>query len=258
METVVNLGREIAYEYSDRGGDATGICCVHGSGGSHAVWKSQNRLSDARPVVALDLSGHGNSNDVEADPGFSTLSAYADDVIAVAEETDATVLVGNSLGGAVILHILLERTFDPDAVVLVGTGARLGILGDLLEWLENDFERAVEFIHGEDRFFHDPDPRLVELSKAGMYDCGQDVTYRDFVTCHQFDVRDRLGEIDVPTLAVCGEHDQFTPPWYHEYLADEIPTAEFDTIEDAAHLVMLERPEAFNERVTAFLKSLGL
>ena len=254
METVSHHGRETAYEVSDRGGDGPPVCCIHGSGGAREVWKAQHRLADRTPVVTVDLSGHGDSDDIDATPGYPTLSAYADDVLAVAEATESRVLVGNSLGGAVALHVLLEREFSPDAVVLTGTGARLGVLEDLLSWLEDDFERAVEFLHGTDRLFHDPDPELRDLSTERMYECGQAVTNRDFRTCHVFDVRDQLGEIDVPVLAVCGEHDQLTPPWFHEYLADEIPDADLAEIEDAAHMAMLEQPAAFNEAVTSFLE----
>ncbi len=255
METTTNLGRKLAYDYSDRGGGGAPALFVHGGGGTHAVWKSQHRLSDERPVAALDLSGHGESDDVDASPGFTTLSAYADDVLAVAEATDARVLVGNSLGGAVVMHVLLERDFDADAAVLAGTGARLGVLEDLLEWLKNDFERALEFLHGEDRFFHDPDPRIRDLSMETMRETGQEVTRRDFLTSHEFDVRDRLDEIDVPVLAVYGEYDQLTPPWYHEYIAENVADGTLEEIDDAAHLAMLEQPEAFNEAVTAFLET---
>jgi pimeloyl-ACP methyl ester carboxylesterase len=229
------------------------LLCVHGSGGESTVWKSQSRIADRYPVVALDLSGHGESDDVDASAGFGALSAYADDVIAVADEVDADVFVGNSLGGAVVLHLLLERDVDPAAAVLAGTGARLPVLSDLLSWLESDFERAVEFLHEPGRLFEDPDERLLEVSRASMYDAGQAVTSRDFRTCHQFDVRERLGEISVPTLAVVGENDRLTPRWYHEELVDDIEHAELATVADAAHLAMLESPDAFNAALTAFL-----
>jgi pimeloyl-ACP methyl ester carboxylesterase len=253
METVTHHGRETAYRRHDRGGDADPILFVHGSGGSHAVWKSQARLADDRPVIALDLSGHGESDDVAAEPGYEALSAYVDDAVAVAEATDARVLCGNSLGGAVVMTALLERDVDLDAAVLAGTGARLAVLDDLLRWLRNDFERAIEFLHGPDRLFHDPDDRLVAASSEMLHAAGRGVTERDFRTCHDFDVRGRLDDIDTPTLAVVGEYDALTPPWYHEALAERIPDAEWTTVEDAAHLAMLERPAAFNEALTDFL-----
>ncbi|MFC6989506.1 alpha/beta fold hydrolase [Haloplanus sp. GCM10025708] len=253
METVTHHGRETAYHRADRGGDGSGLLCVHGSGGSREVWKGQSRLADERPVVSVDLSGHGESEDVDADPGYETLSAYVDDVVAVARETDPGVLVGNSLGGAVALTTALERDLALDALVLVGTGAKLAVLDDLLTWLQEDFDRAVDFLHDDDRLFHDPDERLVERSRETLYATGAAVTYRDFRTCHEFDVRDRVDAIDIPSLAVVGEYDQLTPAWYHEFLADEMPDCRLVTVDDAAHLSMLERPAAFNDAVATFL-----
>ncbi|WP_435333192.1 alpha/beta fold hydrolase [Haloarchaeobius sp. TZWWS8] len=256
METTSHHGRETAFEVSDRGGDDAPVLFVHGSGGRAGVWKGQARMSDERPVVALDLSGHGESDDVHADAGFETLSVYADDVIAVARETGAEFLVGNSLGGAVVQHILLERAdeYEPAGVVLAGTGAKLAVLDDLRDWLASDFERAVEFLHGPDRLFHDADPRFVELSKAAMRDCGRTVTERDFLTCHEFDVRDDLDGLTGPALCLVGEHDRLTPPHYHEYLAEHIQDASVTVLQNAAHLAMLEQPEAFNEAVSRFCR----
>ncbi|GAB6880220.1 alpha/beta hydrolase [Halorubrum gandharaense] len=256
MERVDHNGRETAYRRFDRGGTAPTVCFVHGSGGTGDVWKAQARLGDEHPVVALDLSGHGESDDVDAVPGPETLTAYAADVKAVAEETDATVLCGNSLGGAVALRVALDRDLELDGLVLAGTGAKLAVLQDLLDWLADDFERAVEFLHDEDRLFYDAPDEYVELSKAAMDDCGRAVVERDFRSCHTFDVRDRLDEIDVPALAVVGEHDGLTPPRYHDYLAAEIDDCERAMIADAAHLAMLEQPTAFNAALTEFLDRL--
>ncbi|GAB3417908.1 alpha/beta hydrolase [Haloparvum alkalitolerans] len=253
MERVTHHGRETAYRVSDRDADGPGVLCVHGSGGNHGVWKAQARLADEHPIVALDLSGHGESGDVDARPGPETLAAYADDVVAVAEETGASVVCGNSLGGAVALWVALERDLSLDGLVLAGTGAKLAVLQDLLDWLAEDFDRAVAFLHGEDRLFHDAPEEYVELSEAAMRECGRATAERDFRTCHRFDVRDRLGEIGVPALAVVGEYDGLTPPRYHDYLADEMPRCERALIEDAAHLVMLEQPAAFNAALSEFL-----
>ncbi|RZH66677.1 alpha/beta hydrolase [Natrinema altunense] len=257
METVTHHGRETAYDVVDRGGDGPPICFVHGSGGSSDIWAGQQSLATSHPIVTMDLSGHGDSDDIDASAGYSALSAYADDVLAVVDATGSKLLVGNSLGGAVVLQILLEREYDPEAAVLTGTGARLGVLEDLLTWLESDFQRAVEFLHGPDRLFHDPDPALRERSMERMHETGRAVTNRDFLTCHGFDVRDRVAEIETPTLAVYGEYDQLTPPWFHEYLADEIDGASLGEIEDAAHLAMAEQPAAFNGVVEDFLAGIA-
>ncbi|TKX76346.1 alpha/beta fold hydrolase, partial [Halorubrum sp. SD626R] len=164
-----------------------------------------------------------DGDDVATPAGPETLNAYADDVIAVAEEPEATVLCGNSLGGAVALRAALERDLALDGLVLAGTGAKLAVAEPLRGALADDFERAVSLLHEPDRLFYDAPPEYVELSEAAMRECGRAVTERDFLTCHRFDVRERLDEIGVPALALVGAHDELTPPAYHEYLADGIP-----------------------------------
>ncbi|MFC6824682.1 alpha/beta fold hydrolase [Halopelagius fulvigenes] len=253
MESVTHHGRETVYRTADRGGGGPTVLFVHGSGGTKDVWKSQLRIADEYPVVALDLSGHGESDDADADAGYEALSAYVDDVLAVTEETGASVLVGNSLGGAVALTAVIEREVSLDALVLAGTGARLSVLDDLLAWLRDDFERAVEFLHEPDRLFHDPSEEYVEQSREAMLAAGRAVTERDFLTCHDFDVRGQLDDVDAPTLALVGEHDKLTPRSYHEYFVHELPDCELAVVEDAAHLAMLEAPTAFNAALTDFL-----
>ena len=268
MDTVSHDGRTTAYRVTDRSGDSASVgdaasdddaplLCVHGSGGTHAVWKSQlGRLSRDRPVAALDLSGHGDSEDTDADAGPDVLDAYARDVLAVADDTNACVLVGNSLGGAVVLRAVLDHGATPDAVVLAGSGAKLAVTDELRRWLAGDdggFDHAVEFLHGDDLLFHDASDRALEFSKQAMREAGRSVVERDFLTCHSFDVRDRLGDVDCPVLALTGEHDRLTPPSYHQYVAENVSDGEWTTVPDAAHLSMLEAPGAFNDAVSAFL-----
>ncbi|MES3161760.1 MAG: alpha/beta hydrolase [Halorubrum sp.] len=254
MARVSHHGRETAYRRFDRGGDGPTVCCIHGSGGTGDVWRAQTRLRDRAPIVTLDLAGHGDSDDITTEPGTDTLDAYADDVLAVAAETGATVLCGNSLGGAVALWIALERDRSLDGLVLAGTGAKLAVADALLEALATDFDRAVSLLHEPGRLFHDAPDEYVDASIAAMNACGRAVTERDFRTCHRFDVRDRLGEVDTPSLAVVGEHDALTPPAYHDFLADRVPHCSRETVSGAAHLAMIEAPTAFNETLAAFLE----
>lgn len=247
METVAHHGRETAYR--ETGGDGPTTLFVHGSGGTHRVWAQQYGPDGCRPAAALDLSGHGDSEDVDTEPGTPTLRAYVEDVTAVAQATDADVLVGNSLGGAVIQELLLSGAYDPARVVLAGTGAKLTVAAPLREALANDFDAAVEALHGPDRLFHDVDAALEQRSCEQLYTVGRRVTERDFLTCNRFDVRDRLARIETPALALVGEYDSLTPVSYHEYLAETLPAGRLSVIEDAAHLAMVERPDAVSKAV---------
>jgi len=254
METVSHDGRETAYRVVRADGDGPTVLYVHGSGGTHRAWANQyGPQGPSHPAVALDLSSHGASEDVDTPAGGETLAAYAEDVCAVADATGADVLVGSSLGGAVVQQVLLEWDHDLRAAVLAGSGAKLAVTDRLRALVAADFERAVEWLHGPDRLFHDADERTRERSIEAMHAVGQSVTERDFLSSHSFDVRERVAEIDVPTLALVGEYDRLTPPSYHEFLADEIPDGSYHVLGDAAHLAMVDRPTEFNAALGAFL-----
>jgi len=255
METVIHDGRETAYRLARPGGAGPTALYVHGSGGTHRVWAAQyGPEGPTHPAAALDLSGHGASEDVDTEPGPETLRAYAEDVDAVVRAVGADLLIGNSLGGAVVQHVLLEREYDPAGAVLAGSGAKLAVREDLRTWLAGDFERAVEALHGTDRLFHGADGGMEARSRETMHEVGRAVTERDFLTCHAFDVRDRVGELAVPLLALVGEYDRLTPRSYHEYYAEHAPEARLAVVEDAAHLAMAEQPGAFNAAVATFLE----
>ncbi|MFB6250725.1 MAG: alpha/beta fold hydrolase [Halobellus sp.] len=253
METVTHHGRKTAYRTFDRGGSGPTLLAVHGSGGNRLVWSGQSRLATEHPLVTIDLSGHGESDDVIAEPGYEALTAYVDDTVAVAEAVDADVLVGNSLGGAVALTTALERDLDLAGLVLTGTGPRMPVLDDVLAWVSQDIERVLEFFHEPDHLFHDVDEDALEVSRKALRTTGREILERDFRTAHKFDVRDHLSGIQEPTLAVVGEYDRLTPPHYHERLEAGIPHCELTVLDDAAHLAMLERPTAFNDAVRDFL-----
>lgn len=252
MQILTHDGRVTAYRRTGRESGPT-LCYIHGAGGSHRVWVRQYSNSETPSAVAPDLSGHGDSDDVSTPVGPETLEAYADDVVAVCEATGATVLCGNSMGGAIALRIALERDLDLEGLVLADSGAKLAVDPSFLETLAEDFETALETLHAPGMLFSDPTDELLERSMETMRTTGQAVTLRDFETCDVFDVRDRLDEIDVPTLALCGEDDPLTPPQFHEYLAEEIPECRYREITDAAHMPMLERPKAFDSAVRTFL-----
>jgi pimeloyl-ACP methyl ester carboxylesterase len=59
-----------------------------------------------------------------------------------------------------------------------------------------------------------------------------------------FDLRDRLAEVTVPTLAVSGRLDPATPPAHSREITDGIPGAALVEVAGAAHLANAEYPDA--------------
>lgn len=70
------------------------------------------------------------------------------------------------------------------------------------------------------------------------------------------DVRAMLPTITVPTLIVVGREDAISPVEEMRGIAEAIPGAKFEIIEDAGHMAPLERPEAFNPLLSAFVDGL--
>jgi pimeloyl-ACP methyl ester carboxylesterase len=69
-------------------------------------------------------------------------------------------------------------------------------------------------------------------------------------------VRDRLKDMSVPTLVVVGERDHPYTLEVASLLEREMPRARRVVVAGAAHLVHLEKPEAFNELVLSELEGL--
>lgn len=254
MKRVEHDGRETAYRVTGSDGTGPRILYVHGSGGTHESWVFQyGQMGPAHPAIALDLSGHGESNDVETAPGQSTLRAYVTDVAAVASETDPDVIVGHSMGGAILLQALIADAVDPDAVVLAGTGAKLPVHEQIRTMLAENFDDLIEWAHSGPYLFYDVGDEILDQSKSTLRETGREVTERDFLSCHEFDVSGRLDEIETPALAIVGTEDNMTPLSYHEQLAAELPDCRLETIDDAAHMLMIEQPAAFNRAIESFV-----
>jgi proline-specific peptidase len=72
-------------------------------------------------------------------------------------------------------------------------------------------------------------------------------------TLKSWDVIDRLGEIDVPTLITSGRHDECTPGLV-EPLHEGIRGSEWVLLEESSHTPYLEEPERYLMAVGSFLE----
>ena len=71
-------------------------------------------------------------------------------------------------------------------------------------------------------------------------------------TLKTWDITDRLGEIDVPTLITAGAYDEFTPV-QAQRVNEGIRGSELVTFENSSHMQFTEEPERYREVVSAFL-----
>jgi pimeloyl-ACP methyl ester carboxylesterase len=68
------------------------------------------------------------------------------------------------------------------------------------------------------------------------------------------DQQPTLRRCKVPTLILCGAYDTLTPLKRHAFMAELIPYARLEVIEDAGHLPTLEAPEAVTAALRAWMQ----
>jgi pimeloyl-ACP methyl ester carboxylesterase len=228
---------------------------MHGSTASHRTWDLQRQLSQTHRIILLDLPGHGQSDPLDEPV---TVKLLADHVAAFVKRlgTGPAVFVGHSLGGAVCLQLALDHPALVRALVLVGTGAKLGVLPAILESLKTDFRASIDLAIGGMAFASTARPEIIERSKRESLKCRPEVGYADFIACNNFDVRERVSDIKVPTLVLVGTDDRLTPVKWSQFLNGKITESSLHVIAKAGHMVMLEQPEEVNRTILAFLHSL--
>jgi len=250
MPYVETAGGDLFYTLSAGPPDGPTVVLVHGAGGTRLHWPAELRRLSSATVYTLDLPGHGRSGG----RGHETIQGYARAVVAFLRTigNERPVIAGHSMGGAIAQTLALDFPTHVGGLVLVATGARLRVAPAILEAIRGDFERSMELIT---RFAWSSEaPRqLIELGQRALLETGSDVLLGDFLACDRFDVIERLGEIETPTLIVTGTADQLTPVKYARFLVDHISDARYVTIEGAGHMVMLERRAVVAEVMLQFL-----
>ena len=69
-----------------------------------------------------------------------------------------------------------------------------------------------------------------------------------------YDNKDRVSKIKVPTLIVVGEKDKATPVEMSQYLNREIEGSKLQIIPDSKHMVMIDKPKELNGIIEEFIR----
>jgi len=231
-----------------------GIVFLHGAGGSHHTFRDQwAGLKGVVRLVIPDLPGHGRSGGTPPE----SVDAYAAWVVEFMKEIrlDRFLLAGHSMGGAIALQAALRGLKGLEALVLLGTGARLRISPVIFEGIGTRFQEFAPELVGWMTSTASSDLLREDITNDVL--STRPTTFlADFRACNGFDVMDRLNAIRVPTLVISGDDDRLTPLKYGEYLAANIPGAVLKIIHGAGHLAMLEKPTEVNAVITSFIHSL--
>lgn len=229
---------------------------IHGSGGSNILWESQvEKLSEHVNTIALNLPGHGKSSG----SGMHSVRDYAEVVSSFIHDINPPlpVLCGVSIGGAIVLDLLLEDKTRYKAGVLINTGARLKVMPLIFETIKKDYSAYISSL----KMFaasEKTDPSILEPLLKDSALCNPEVTYGDFEACDAFDVMDKLEDIAVPVLVLTAKDDKLTPPKYGAFLSEKITNSFSENIMDAGHMSPVEKPEEVNYAIIKFLKAANI
>ncbi|MGW3175231.1 bifunctional 3-oxoadipate enol-lactonase/4-carboxymuconolactone decarboxylase PcaDC [Streptomyces sp. NPDC001153] len=215
-------------------------------GTSYALWDEvAPELSAAHRVVRWDLPGHGGSAPELIGPG-TTVGDLAALVLALADALgiDRFAYAGVSLGGAVGLHLAVHH---PERLASLAVLCSSAHFGDGTAWRERAQRVRREglewLVESADARWFTPGftvPRLLQDHRAADREA--------YAACCDalaaFDLRDRLGDIAVPTLLVAGRQDPATPPAHLREIADAVPGSTLVELPGASHLAPAQVPRA--------------
>ncbi|AKK03794.1 alpha/beta fold hydrolase [Corynebacterium epidermidicanis] len=225
-------------------------------GSSVKMWLHQlDHFAATRPVIAIDLPGHGHSDVIAGSP---SMADFAEAVLKAAPQGQFD-LVGLSLGGAIAQHIALHYPDRVHRLALVSTAA---VFGEPEAWVHKAADvragKLDQFSHGTlERWFspgwRESHPASLEYWRSMVARTDAEGYASACMALSTFNSRAELPGLSVPTLVVAGIQDTSTPPEVVRELAELIPGAHYVELDPAAHLLNVERAEDFNSLLADFL-----
>jgi pimeloyl-ACP methyl ester carboxylesterase len=249
------------------------LVILHGLLGASGNWHTLGRgpLSEGRDVYALDQRNHGRSSHHDAF-GYAEMAADLEHFLKTHDLAPAA-LLGHSMGGKTAMHAALAF---PEAVECL-------VVADIAPKAYPPHHEAIfEALRGIDPAEYDGrneiDAALAEHVKARPvrqfllknldYDAGDEnrpgryrwqmnlgaihAAYDEIAAGLSDDLNGAT--YDGPALFVRGEHSDYVADADRDAIRERFPQARLETVEGAGHWLHADRPEAFAEVVTAFLK----
>jgi L-proline amide hydrolase len=263
------------------------VICHGGPGATHDYVAPIAELHrSGRACVLYDQLGNGRSDHLpDADPSFWTVELLARELTALTEHLGVDGryhVLGQSWGGMLGLVHALEHPPGLLSVVAADSPASIAdFVAGANELLEAFPSEIVETIRAGERTGETSTPEfqaaVMEFYKRHVcrLEPWPDEVVRSFDamesdptvygtmngpteftvigTIANFDITERLGEIDVPVLLVSGEHDEVRPRVVAS-MHERLRTSEWVLFEDSSHMPHLEEHERFLEAVEAFLE----
>jgi 2-hydroxymuconate-semialdehyde hydrolase len=263
--------------YYNRSGEdqAETILFLHGSGPGVTAWSNWQfalpALEGSFHCLAPDLVGFGASDHPQDPPTSMRLwmRAWVDQCLAFLDalKIEKAHLVGNSMGGAIALYLLMEAPDRFDRVALmgpIGTPHKITPELDRLWGFYEDpslqlFRHLIRWFVYDDSFLGD---RLDSIAKAryeaamnpdvqrsfkAMFPAPRQAVIDDLVVPEL-----ALGEMGHPVLLVHGRDDKIVPLETSLYLLQHMTNVQLHVFGQCRHWIQVEFAGRFNELLAKF------
>lgn len=250
------LNRDGVHLYYEVHGDhGPVVLLTHGYSATSQMWAGQVKaVSKDHRLVIWDMRGHGQSDSPD-DPALYSEAHTVADMASLLDHIGATsaIVGGLSLGGYMSLAFNRVHADRVTALLIIDTGpgykndeARAGWNKTSLRTAERYETEGLGLLSAgsaERRTAKHTSAKGLALAARGM------LTQRDA------GVITSLPNIKAPSIVIVGSED--TPFLAaSDYMAAKIPGAQKAVIEGAGHAANIDRPEAFNAALMAFLTGL--
>ena len=258
MPTFTSQDAEINYQTF---GDATKPALVFSNslGTNFKMWQPQiDHFQQDFFVICYDTRGHGASS---APQGPYTLDQLGQDVVNLLDHLniEKAAFCGISMGGLTGQWLAINKPERFSHVVVCNTAAKIGQEQAWNERAALVREQGLAPIASTaaGRWFTEP---FIQSNAATVATLSNDLgagSPEGYASCCEAlakaDVREQLKDIQVPVFIVAGQQDPVTTVADGEFMQQRIANAELFEI-NASHISNIERPEAFNQAVQAFIQ----
>jgi 3-oxoadipate enol-lactonase len=229
-------------------------------GATLSMWDPQMPVFEKQfRVLRSDTRGHGQSS---VTPGPYTIDQLGRDVISLLDELqlDRVYFCGLSMGGQTGMWLALNAADRLHKLVLCNTAAKIGtpeVWNTRIEGVRKGGMKSISSAVMERWFSADyrtKSPDVIASTKLMLEGANPDGYVANCAAIRDFDARESLAAIHVPTLVIAGTHDAATTPADGRYLAGHIAGARYVEL-NAAHLSNIENRDRFSTELSAFLLS---
>ncbi|PWL38209.1 2-succinyl-6-hydroxy-2,4-cyclohexadiene-1-carboxylate synthase [Flagellimonas aquimarina] len=244
------------------------VTFVHGAGGSSTIWYKQIRdFKKHFNILLLDLRGHGNSkpNIKDAFSEKYTFDSITADIIEVLdhERVKASHFIGISLGTILIRNLAEKYSDRVKSMVMGGAIMKLNLRSQILMRLGVVFKSIVPYIWLY-KFFafvimpnkNHRESRLLFVREA------KKLYQKEFIRWFKLTSEInpllrffRAVDIKIPTYYIMGGEDYLFLPTIKKVVDSHIASTLF-VIENCGHVVNVEEPMVFNEKVINYLQNI--